>query len=98
MSNFSQAHDGLKDARDLKDLLGWVGVSMNLNPAQLISKAGQHLDFWADLSPADRKLTFVFLENLSENTRIERLCLSFDKTDKDLVYQYEKKWLFLFSY
>ena len=45
MSNFSQAHDGLKDARDLKDLLGWVGVSMNLNPAQLISKAGQYLDF-----------------------------------------------------
>jgi len=40
-----QAHDGLKDARDLKDLLGWMGVSMNLNPAQLISKAVQHLDF-----------------------------------------------------
>merc|ERR1719220_650801 len=40
-----QAHDGLKDARDLKDLLGWVGVAMNLNPGQILSKAGQHLNF-----------------------------------------------------
>jgi len=41
----NQSHDGLKDARDLKDLLGWVEVVMNLNPGQLLSKAGQHLNF-----------------------------------------------------
>jgi len=39
-----QAHDGLKDARDLKDLIGWVGVAMNLKPEEVISKAGQHLN------------------------------------------------------
>jgi len=39
----TQAHDGLKDARDLKDLLGWLGATMNLSPAEVVSKAGQHM-------------------------------------------------------
>jgi len=39
----TQAHDGLKDARDLKDLLGWLGATMNLSPAEIVSKAGQHM-------------------------------------------------------
>ena len=45
-----QAHDGLKDARDLKDLIGWVGVAMNLKPEEVISKAGQHLNLWVEVT------------------------------------------------
>ena len=44
LNQLLQAHDGLKDARDLKDLIGWVGVAMNLKPEEVISKAGQHLN------------------------------------------------------
>jgi DNA polymerase III epsilon subunit-like protein len=40
-----QTHDGLRDARDLRDMLNWMGQEIGLNVKDIINKGKPHVDF-----------------------------------------------------